>query len=252
MQHPGVAEEQRGKFSALASPVIIDHLKKLGVTSLELLPLHTFVNDRFLIDKGLVNYWGYNTIGFFAPDARYLTSNCLDEVRTTVTKLHDAGIEVILDVVYNHTAEGSQMGPTLCFRGIDNASYYRLSDSDPRYNYDTTGCGNSLNITHPRVLQLVLDSLRYWVTELGIDGFRFDLAASLGREFPAFNTHSGFYRAIRQDPILSQVKMIAEPWDIGDGGYQVGGFPPAGRNGMVVTATLYGLFGRAKTVLLRN
>lgn len=223
--HPKVPEKLRGTWAGLGQRAVVDHLVKLGVTTLELLPIHAFVDDHFLTEKGLRNYWGYNSIGFFAPDPRYLAVQELREIRTTIHTLHKAGIEVILDVVYNHTAEGNQMGPTLCFKGIDNASYYRLSE-DPRYYYDTTGCGNTLNLTHPRVLQMVLDSLRYWVTELHVDGFRFDLAPTLGREHPYYDSHSGFFRAITQDPILSQVKMIAEPWDIGEGGYQVGGFPP--------------------------
>ena len=225
-RHPGIPPEKKGKFLGLSEPAVIDHLTKLGITAIELLPIHAFVDDRFLIDKRMKNYWGYNSIGFFAPDSRYLGAGELEDVRYVIDKLHSAGIEVILDVVYNHTAEGNQLGPTLSFKGIDNASYYRLSDQDPRFYYDTTGCGNDLDLTHPCVLQLVMDSLRYWVTELGVDGFRFDLASTLGRELPDFQRQGGFFRAMRQDPVLSRVKLIAEPWDIGDGGYQVGGFPP--------------------------
>ena len=225
-QNGHVPEAMRGSFAALSHPRVIDHLVKLNVTAIELLPVHAFVDDRFLIEKGLRNYWGYNSIAFFAPDPRYLSTHELREIHSTVRKLHQAGIEVILDVVYNHTAEGNQMGPTLSFRGIDNASYYKLSPEDARYYYDTTGCGNTLNVTHPRVLQMVMDSLRYWAGEMHIDGFRFDLAPALGRENPDYDANSGFFRAVRQDPLLSEVKMIAEPWDIGENGYQVGGFPP--------------------------
>lgn len=223
-QHPGIEENIRGTFSALAHPKAVDHLVKLGVTAVELLPIHAFVDDRFLIEKGLRNYWGYNSIGFFAPDPRYLSTGRVREMRAAVRALHQAGIEVILDVVYNHTAEGNELGPTFSFKGIDNASYYRLSEG--RHYYDTTGCGNTMNVAHPRVLQMVMDSLRYWVTEMGVDGFRFDLAPAIAREHPHYDPNGGFFRAVRQDPVLNQVKMIAEPWDIGEGGYQVGGFPP--------------------------
>lgn len=226
-RHPEVPERIRGTFAGLCSPASIDYLVKLGVTAVELLPVHGFVNDRFLEEKGLRNYWGYNSIAFFAVESCYLASRKdIDEFRTCVKKLHEAGIEVILDVVYNHTAEGNEMGPTLSFKGIDNASYYRLSPDDARYYYDTTGCGNTLNLAHPRVLQMVMDSLRYWVEEMHVDGFRFDLASTLGRESHDFDSWSGFFDVIKQDPILSQVKLIAEPWDLGSNGYQVGGFPP--------------------------
>ncbi len=225
--NPDVPEKIRGTMAALAEPSVIDYLVKLGVTAIELLPVHTFLNDRFLIEKGLSNYWGYNSIGFFAPDPRYLATGQLQEFLDTVDALHEAGIEVILDVVYNHTAEGNHMGPTFSFRGIDNASYYRLVEEDKQQYYDTTGCGNTFDLSHPRVLQLVMDSLRYWATEMRVDGFRFDLAPALGREENHdFRQNSGFFRAVRQDPVLSNVKMIAEPWDIGSYGYQVGGFPP--------------------------
>jgi glycogen operon protein len=222
-RHPKVANP--GTYAALASPAVLDHLTTLGVTAIELLPIHAFVNDRFLVDKGLTNYWGYQSIGFFAPDPRYLSGNRIAEVRTMVDTFHDAGIEVYLDVVYNHSGEGDHLGPTLAFRGLDNASYYHLQD-DPRYYVNHTGTGNTLNLTHPMVLRMVLDSLRYWVTVMGVDGFRFDLCATLGRAAHGFNRHAPFFQAIRQDPILSRVKLIAEPWDIGPGGYQLGAFPP--------------------------
>jgi glycogen operon protein len=215
----------RGKFRALAAPAIVDHLKRLGVTTLELLPIHAFVDDRQLVERGLVNYWGYNTLGFFSPEARYALDGGLEEFRATVSRLHDAGIEVVLDVVYNHTAEGNQLGPTLSFRGIDNTSYYWLKPDAPRYYDDFTGCGNALNLTHPRVLQMVMDSLRYWVEMCHVDGFRFDLASTLGRGPNGFDRGAAFFAAVRQDPVLATVKLIAEPWDIGMGGYQVGAFP---------------------------
>ena len=227
MRHPDVPGPQRGTFGGLASPGAIRHLRDLGVTAVELLPIHAFSDDRHLIERGLHNYWGYNTLGFFSPEPRYLSEPAaLSEFKTMVQHLHDAGIEVILDVVYNHTAEGSELGPTLSFRGIDNASYYRLVPDQRRYYLDFTGCGNALDLRHPRVLQLVMDSLRYWVEEMHVDGFRFDLATTLAREGGAFDEHSGFLDAVRQDPVLSTVKMIAEPWDVGDGGYQLGRFPP--------------------------
>ncbi|MGB3554775.1 MAG: glycogen debranching protein GlgX [Jannaschia sp.] len=223
---PHADEAIRGTFEGLAEPETIRHLKRLGVTAIELLPIHAFPDDRHLLDQGLVNWWGYNTMGFFAPAARYLTQPAaLDEFRVMVRRLHDAGIEVILDVVYNHTAEGNQLGPTLSFRGIDNASYYLLGD-DKRYYYDTTGTGNSLNLDNRRVLQFVMDSLRYWVEDCHIDGFRFDLASTLGRRRDTFDQHAPFFEAVLQDPVLAQVKMIAEPWDTGNDGYQVGNFPP--------------------------
>jgi isoamylase len=225
-RHPAVPAPLRGTFAGLCHPAAIDHLVKLGITAVELLPVHGFVDDRYLTEKGLRNYWGYNTIAFFAPEPRYLGAEGHAEFRTAVKKLHEAGIEVILDVVYNHTAEGNQMGPTLSFRGVDNASYYRLSPENPRYYFDVTGCGNSLNLSHPRVLQLVMDSLRYWASEMHVDGFRFDLASALGRETNGFDNGAGFFDAVRQDPVLSRVKLIAEPWDVGEGGYRVGGFPP--------------------------
>ncbi|HET6519229.1 MAG TPA: glycogen debranching protein GlgX [Geminicoccaceae bacterium] len=227
MRHPEVPLHLRGTFAGLSLPVLIDHLVDLGVTAVELLPVHAFIDDRHLVAKGLRNYWGYNSIGFFAPESRYISpGGGVDEFKTMVSRLHSAGIEVILDVVYNHTAEGNQMGPTLSFRGIDNASYYRLIPGNERYYIDETGCGNTFNLTHQRVLQLVLDSLRYWVEVMHVDGFRFDLAATLGREVYGFDPGSGFFDAVRQDPVLSQVKLIAEPWDIGPGGYQLGSFPP--------------------------
>jgi glycogen operon protein len=219
-----IPQELRGKFRALSEPAMIAHLRRLGVTSIELLPIHAFLDDRALLDRGLRNYWGYNTLSFFAPEARYSTGNAINDFRLTVAALHDAGIEVILDVVYNHTAEGNQMGPTLCYRGIDNASYYWLKPDQPRYYDDFTGTGNSLKLAQPRVLQMVMDSLRLWVEAFHVDGFRFDLASTLGRT-PAFDRSAPFFAAVRQDPVLVNIKLIAEPWDVGAGGYQVGGFP---------------------------
>jgi isoamylase len=229
MQHPAVPPELRGTYAGLAHPAVVDYLKHLGVTAVELLPVHQFVVDKHLRDRGLTNYWGYNSIGFFAPDARYCSSGThgqqVHEFKTLVKTLHREGIEVILDVVYNHTGEGSHLGPTLCFRGIDNAAYYRLVENDRRYYMDYTGCGNTLNMTHPRTLQLIMDSLRYWVLEMHVDGFRFDLASTLARELHAVDRLGAFFDIIHQDPVLSQVKLIAEPWDLGEGGYQVGNFP---------------------------
>ncbi|MBP0482171.1 glycogen debranching protein GlgX [Sagittula salina] len=225
MRHPGVVEADRGTIKALASDPIIDHLHRLGVTTIELLPIHAIVQDRHLEEQGLRNYWGYNTLGFFAPNRNYLAGEDVREVRAAVKKFHAAGIEVILDVVYNHTAEGNELGPTLSFRGIDNASYYLLSPDNPRHGFDTTGTGNTLNVAHPMVLRMVMDSLRYWVEAVHVDGFRFDLASTLGREPQGFEREGAFFNALRQDPVLSQVKLIAEPWDVGEGGYQVGGFP---------------------------
>lgn len=229
MQHPELPEELRGTYAALAHPAIIEHLTKLGVTALELMPVHQFVNDHRLVEMGLNNYWGYNTIGFFAPHNAYASwgdrGQQVLEFKSAVRALHEAGIEVILDVVYNHTAEGNHLGPTLSFRGLDNASYYRLSE-DQRYYTDTTGTGNSLLMRSPHVLQLIMDSLRYWVTEMHVDGFRFDLAATLARQFHEVDRLSSFFDLVQQDPVVSQVKLIAEPWDVGEGGYQVGNFPP--------------------------
>jgi glycogen operon protein len=229
-RHPDVPEAVRGTYAGLAAPASVEHLQRLGITAVELLPVHHFVRDRHLADRGLANYWGYNTIGFLAPDSRYSSSGVrgeqVREFKTMVKTLHQAGIEVILDVVYNHTAEGNHLGPTLCFRGIDNAAYYRLVADDRRYYMDYTGCGNTLNMTHPRALQLLMDSLRYWVLEMHVDGFRFDLAAALAREMHAVDRLSTFFDLIHQDPVVSQVKLIAEPWDLGEGGYQVGNFPP--------------------------
>jgi isoamylase len=228
--HPDVPEEQRGTYAGVAHPAIIDHLKGLGVTAIELMPVHQFVQDNTLLEKGLRNYWGYNSIGFFAPHQQYASvedhGQQVQEFKTMVRVLHDAGIEVIIDVVYNHTAEGNHLGPTLSFKGIDNASYYRLVEDDKQYYMDYTGTGNSLNVRHPHSLQLIMDSLRYWVTEMHVDGFRFDLAASLAREFYEVDRLATFFELVQQDPIVSQVKLIAEPWDVGPGGYQVGNFPP--------------------------
>ncbi len=224
--HPAVPEPLRGCFAGLAVKEVVDYIRSLGVTSVELLPVHGFVNDAMLLEIGLTNYWGYNTISFFAPDVRYSATHAINEFKEMVARFHDAGLEVILDVVYNHTAEGNERGPTLSFRGIDNASYYRLLPDKRRLYINDTGTGNTLNLSHPRVLQMVTDSLRYWVTEMHVDGFRFDLATILGREPDGFDEGGGFLDSCRQDPVLSSVKLIAEPWDIGPGGYQVGAFPP--------------------------
>jgi len=225
MRHPQVSDVARGTFAGLSAPAVIGHLRALGISAVELLPVHAFIDDRHLAEPKLGNYWGYNTLAFFAPEPLYLATGELGEFKTFVQHLHDAGIEVILDVVYNHTAEGSHLGPTLSFRGIDNASYYRLVPGDERYYMDFTGCGNALNLHHPRVLQLVMDSLRYWVEEMHVDGFRFDLATTLARDPSRFDPSSSFLDAARQDPVLSQVKLIAEPWDVGADGYRLGGFP---------------------------
>ena len=226
MRHAAVPDDLRGTFSGLRVAEIVDYVRALGVPSVELLPIHAYVDDDFLLQKGLRNYWGYNSIGFFAPMARYLATPFVNEFKEMVARFHDAGLEVILDVVYNHTAEGNEMGPTLSFKGIDNASYYRLIPEKNRYYINDTGTGNTLNLSHPRVLQMVTDSLRYWATEMRVDGFRFDLATILGRETYGFDEGGGFLDSCRQDPVLSRVKLIAEPWDIGPGGYQVGEFPP--------------------------
>jgi glycogen operon protein len=229
MHHPGVPPELRGTYAGLGSPAIVDYLTDLGVTAVELQPVHRFIHDHFLVKKGLRNYWGYNSIGFFAPHdeyaARSVESRGIYEFKAMVKALHEAGLEVILDVVYNHTAEGNHLGPTLSLRGIDNASYYRLVDDDRRYYMDYTGTGNSLNARHPHVLQLIMDSLRYWVLDMHVDGFRFDLASTLARELHDVDRLSAFFDIIQQDPVISQVKLIAEPWDVGEGGYQVGNFP---------------------------
>ncbi|WP_182174426.1 glycogen debranching protein GlgX [Flaviflexus equikiangi] len=230
MLHPDVPEDMKGTYSGLAHPAVIEHLVDLGVTAIELMPVHQFVNDTNLQDKGLSNYWGYNTIGYFAPHNTYASYGTrgeqVDEFKAMVKAYHEANIEVILDVVYNHTAEGNHMGPTLSFRGIDNASYYRLVPGDEEHYFDTTGTGNSLRMSSPHSLQMIMDSLRYWVTEMHVDGFRFDLASTLARELHAVDRLSAFFDIIQQDPVISQVKLIAEPWDVGEGGYNVGGFPP--------------------------
>ena len=227
--HPDVPEALRGTYAGFAHPAVIDHLLSLGVTAVELMPIHQFVHDHRLLQRSLRNYWGYNTIGFFAPHNEYASTGQrgeqVNEFKAMVRTLHAAGIEVILDVVYNHTAEGNHLGPTLCFKGIDNRAYYRLVTDDPSFYYDTTGTGNSLNVSHPHTLQLIMDSLRYWITEMHVDGFRFDLAATLAREFHEVDRLSTFFDLIQQDPVVSRVKLIAEPWDIGEGGYQVGNFP---------------------------
>ncbi|CAA9377715.1 MAG: GH13_11 / GH13 / GH13_13 / GH13_10 / CBM 48 / GH13_37 / GH13_36 / GH13_14 / GH13_32 [uncultured Nocardioides sp.] len=228
--HPEVPEELRGTYSGVAHPAVIEHLTKLGVTAIELMPVHQFVQDDALVQKGLRNYWGYNTIGFFAPQASYAANGDhgqqVQEFKSMVKELHAAGIEVILDVVYNHTAEGNHLGPTLSMKGIDNAAYYRLVEDDQQYYMDYTGTGNTLNVRHPHSLQLIMDSLRYWVTEMHVDGFRFDLASALAREFYDVDRLATFFELVQQDPVVSQVKLIAEPWDVGPGGYQVGNFPP--------------------------
>ena len=230
MRHPDIPEAIRGTYQAMAHPAIVGYLVDLGVTAVELMPCHQFVNDTSLQDKGLSNYWGYNTIGFFAPHGAYSASGStggqVEEFKTMVKTLHEAGLEVIMDVVYNHTAEGNHMGPTLSFRGIDNPSYYRLVENSPAHYFDTTGTGNSLNMRSPHTLQLIMDSLRYWITDMHVDGFRFDLASTLARELHEVDKLSSFFDIIQQDPIISQVKLIAEPWDVGPGGYNVGGFPP--------------------------
>ncbi|MBC7519445.1 MAG: glycogen debranching protein GlgX [Microbacteriaceae bacterium] len=228
--HPDIPEEQRGTYAALAHPAVIEHLKRIGVTAIELMPIHQFVQDATLLEKGLRNYWGYNTLSFFAPHNSYSSAGQrgqqVQEFKGMVRSLHDVGIEVILDVVYNHTAEGNHLGPTLSFKGIDNEAYYRLVDDDKQHYMDYTGTGNTLNVRHPHSLQLIMDSLRYWVTEMHVDGFRFDLASTLAREFYDVDKLSTFFELVQQDPIVSQVKLIAEPWDVGPGGYQVGNFPP--------------------------
>jgi len=228
--HPDIPENIRGTYAAIAHPVTINYLKELGITAIELMPIHHFIADRHLLEKGLTNYWGYNTLNFFAPDSRYSSSGCMGEqileFKNMVKELHRSGIEVILDVVYNHTAEGNHLGPTLSYKGIDNSSYYRLTDEDPRYYQDYTGTGNTLNVRLPFVLGLIMDSLRYWITEMHVDGFRFDLASTLARTLHDTDTLSSFFTIIHQDPVISQTKLIAEPWDVGEEGYLVGKFPP--------------------------
>lgn len=226
LRHPAIPENERGTFAGLAHDAAIAYLRALGVSSIELLPVHAFIDEHFLQQRGLSNYWGYNTLNFFTPHQRYLAGEDTMEFRRMVERFHDAGIEVILDVVYNHTSESNHLGPTLSYRGIDNASYYRLQAENARYYVNDTGCGNTINADHPRVLQLIMDSLRYWAEVMGVDGFRFDLAATLGREETGFNRRATFLQAIAQDPLLSGLKLIAEPWDIGPGGYQLGNFPP--------------------------
>ncbi|MBD9677809.1 glycogen debranching protein GlgX [Pseudomonas sp. PDM18] len=226
MRHPAVPERLRGTCAGLMNSELLQHLRQLGITSLELLPVHGFLDDKHLLEKGMSNYWGYNSIAFFAPQARYLASGHINEFKEMVAHLHAAGIELILDVVYNHTAEGNELGPTLCMRGIDNVSYYRLKADNRRYYVNDSGTGNTLDLSHPCVLQMVTDSLRYWATEMRVDGFRFDLASILGRYADGFDERHSFLVACRQDPVLSHRKLIAEPWDCGPGGYQVGGFPP--------------------------
>jgi isoamylase len=223
--HPDIPAALRGTYDALGHPAVIEHLVKLGITAIELLPIHAFADDRFLVEKGLRNYWGYSTLAYFAPEPRYLGEAGVVGLKTAIRALHDAGIEVFLDVVYNHTCEGSEAGPTLSFRGIDNAVYYKLSPDNPRHNWDSTGTGNTLDLSHPRVMQMVMDSLRHWVEVYHVDGFRFDLASTLARDPFEFSNRAAFVQACVQDPVLSRIKLIAEPWDVGSGGYQVGGFP---------------------------
>jgi glycogen operon protein len=224
MQHPDIAAGLRGRYLGLCAAPMLDHLTKLGVTAIELLPVHSFIDDRFLVSRGLRNYWGYQTLGFFAPDMRYASAHAVDEFRQMVATFHAAGIEVILDVVYNHSGEGDELGPTMAYRGLDNSSYYRLRDGG-RYYVNDTGTGNTLNLSHPMVLRMVMDSLRFWVRDMGVDGFRFDLGSVLGREAHGFDPNAGLLDAIRQDPVLARTKLISEPWDIGPGGYQLGHFP---------------------------
>ena len=228
-RNPDIPEDLRGTYAGLAHPAALDHLKKLGITAVELMPVHHFVDPEFLVNQGLVNYWGYDSLGYFAPEARYSSAGGMGgqvrEFKALVRTLHAAGFEVILDVVYNHTCEGNHLGPTLSFKGLDNPSYYRLTEEDPRFYFDVTGTGNTLNVRQPQTLQLITDSLRYWVTEMHVDGFRFDLASALARQFYEVDRLSAFFDIIHQDPVLSQVKLVAEPWDVGEGGYQVGNFP---------------------------
>ncbi len=226
MLRPEIRSHERGTFAALGDGAVIEHLQRLGITAIELMPIHAFAQDRALIQKGLRNYWGYNTLNFFTPEPRYLSNGSVNEMKVAIRRLHAAGIEVILDVVYNHTAEGSEQGPTLSFRGLDNASYYRLVADNPRHCVNDTGTGNTFNLSHPRVVQLVMDSLRYWASEFHIDGFRFDLGVTLGREPQGFDPGSGFFDALRQDPLLARLKLVSEPWDVGPGGYQLGRHPP--------------------------
>ena len=239
VHHPDIPEELRGSYAALAHPSVLEHLQRLTVTAIELLPVHHFVQPQHLIDKGLRNYWGYDSIGYFAPHAAYSSAGAAGgqvvEFKEMVKAIHAAGMEVILDVVYNHTGEGNQLGPTLSFRGIDNRVYYRLSESDPALYLDFTGTGNTLNAPHPQVLKLIMDSLRYWVIEMHVDGFRFDLTSALARGLYDVNHLSSFLDIIHQDPVLSTVKLIAEPWDLGEGGYQVGNFQACGRSGTAST-----------------
>ena len=250
-RHPDIPEELRGTYAGLAHPAAVDHLTSLGITAVELQPVHQFVSEHFLVEKGLSNYWGYNSIAYFAPHNAYAGSGQrgeqVSEFRRMVQTLHEAGIEVILDVVYNHTGEGNHLGPMLSLKGIDAPAYYRLSEEDQRYFVDFTGTGNSLNMRNPHVLQLIMDSLRYWVLEMHVDGFRFDLASTLARELYEVDRLSAFFDLIQQDPVISQVKLIAEPWDVGEGGYQVGNFPPCGPSGTASTGTRCGTTGEARS-----
>ncbi len=245
--NPAIPPELRGTFEGMGHKASVDYIKSLGITSVELLPVHWFPDDRHLLDRGLKNFWGYNSLAFFAPASRYYGPAGIQGFRDMVRAYHDAGIEVILDVVYNHTAEGNELGPTLSFKGIDNFCYYRTMPDRHRYYINDTGTGNTVNTSHPRVLQMVMDSLRYWAESMQIDGFRFDLGTILGREPEGFDPRGGFFDAVTQDPVLSKLKLIGEPWDIGPGGYQVGGFPPGWGSGMTNTAIRSGNTGRAIT-----
>jgi isoamylase len=245
-------QDARGTFAALADPYVIDHLVKLGITSIELLPVHAFLQDRRLVEKKLRNYWGYNTLAFFAPEPSYLSDGSLNEMRRAIRQLHLAGIEVILDVVYNHTCEESELGPTLSFRGLDNASYYRLLPDNPRHCINDTGCGNTVNLSHPRVLQMVMDSLRYWVQAFHVDGFRFDLGVTLGREATGFDPGCGFFDALRQDPVLSQTKLIPSRGTSAPAAIRSATIRPAGPNGTVATATTCAASGKATPACARR
>jgi isoamylase len=252
-RHPAVPEVERGTVAGLACDAVVDYLKALGVTAIELLPVHAFTSEAFLIERGLGNYWGYNTLGWFAPHTPYVGDGGAAAFQAMVRRLHDAGLEVILDVVYNHSCEGNERGPTLSLRGIDNASYYRLVHGKPQHYVNDTGCGNTLDMEQPIVRRMVLDSLRYWAGTLGVDGFRFDLGTTLGRSAHGFDPHSALLRQISEDPLLSQCKLIAEPWDVGPGGYRLGAdFPPPGASGMIASATACGASGAVTTARRRN
>ncbi|WP_234406036.1 glycogen debranching protein [Methylobacillus glycogenes] len=252
MQHPLIANDIRGTFAALSDSAIISHLQRIGVTAIELMPIHAFTQDRYLLEKNLANYWGYNTLAYFAPEPAYLGSGGLEEIAKTVDALHDAGIEIILDVVYNHTCEGNHLGPTLSWKGIDNLSYYKELPGNPRYYDNLTGCGNALNTSHPKVMQMIMDSLRLWASVYGIDGFRFDLALTLGRNENGFNRDHALFHAMLQDPILTRCKLIAEPWDVGPGGFQLAHSPPGFQNGMAITVMSHANSGLGAKACCRN